>query len=108
MMKYLTIASDEDDIKLSALIGKDGEGIMPSLVFVHESGNESKDIYWDNPDYIFGDLVKFLDRWTNRSCKKGDKKEFSDIWKLLNEEFVLELSEILKEGITLGWDKTKI
>ena len=105
MLRYNTMATDGDDIKLSVGIDEFDKYYMPSLEFcnVEPKNYPGQTEIWDNEDYIWGKFYKFLKRFDESRLKKKDKEKFANIWSELNANIVKELIEMLDKGIELGW-----
>lgn len=107
MFQYSTIATEDDSIQLTCLITKDRGPCMTSIEFKNIKNKKYPDqsLFWDNDKYIFGKFKKFLKRHKKNRLKKKDKKEFSDVFKILRNGLVAELLDMLKEAESQGWYK---
>lgn len=103
IMIYHTIANNDDDIKLSIMEGNKGL-YASSIEFKLEGEHE---IFWDNPDFIFGTLLESLKRFRDRKMTNADEIILENLtW--LNEDYCLDIIEIIEKGIELGWNKVKL
>jgi len=103
MMQYHILATDEDDIQLSVMLGKKGY-YMPSLLFKKEFLDIPNDIYWDNEHYLFQTFYPFLIRYKAKMLFQEDKDEFKEITHLLEDGNTIDqLIEMFETAIKQKW-----
>ena len=91
MFKYITISTDGEEYKITALIDKKGDYICPSLES-KEKNNEG--FYWDNDKFLEQTLYPTLEKMQfHQNCILFDKIPSEDCQILL---------ELFKEAIELG------
>lgn len=105
MLRYNTMATDSDEIKLTVGIDNKDKFYMPCIEFTNVMDKEHKDqfIMWDNEDFIWGEFYEFLQRFSKNELRSEDKFEYADIWSELNLDVVKQLLEILDKAKQLGW-----
>lgn len=103
LMVYHVIADRTDEIQLSVMENDEGELTFPSISFKEKN---KKEIYWDNPLWIFNTFRASLLNFLNRSMGPEDWKNLSD-FSFISEEYARDLLEMLEEGVKRGWDKAK-
>lgn len=101
IMENIEISDVDRDFVLSVGVDDKNGYFMPSLTF----NKGMNDIYWDNEDYIFVRFRQFLKRWKDRELISDDKKEFKEIWDLLNKDSVDDLIEMIEQALKRGWYK---
>lgn len=95
MVIYTTISTDDDNYRLSAIIGKDGYE-MASLEF--RMDGEMTD-YWDSDQYLYHQVYPFL------MGKNVDIKIHMDLDDIIPSEDRPVLLELFKKGDEMGFFK---
>lgn len=103
IMIYTTIACVNDEYKLSAFLEEDGSYTMTSLDFTDKSGIKA---YWDNEDYIYGELYNMLECWFTEK-KATDLVTLVDVLESIPVEDLEVVYDILNKGLQLGFYKKK-
>ena len=99
---YTTIASDCGKYKLNAGVDSDGSYFMPSFEFTSKEGREE---YWDNEDFIFGELYNVFDTWYTHN-KADDIATLNIVLQSIPLEDFQTVYSILKKGLELKfWNK---
>jgi len=103
-----TIENDKGDIKLVRLsyIDHKSEAYIEFNKIMHHNYPDQY-LSWDNADFIFGKFYKFLKRWKNGRMKKKDEEKFKDIWPILTDDVVRELTEMLEFALEKEWYEFK-
>lgn len=99
MNEELVISSAISDFSSKynlTVIMEKGKFIMPSLEI-------NKKFYWDNEEYLSGELIHLLTRWDNKATNEADLKELEELKQYIPEEDFLIVLEILKQGAEMGY-----
>lgn len=110
MFESRTIHDRYDMFELTCLVDtKTNRCEMPWIEFKTIKNKEYSDqnLVWDNDNYVFSKFYKFLKRWRKKEIKKKDRKEFEDIWYVLNDKRVEELIEMIEYALEKGWYESK-
>ena len=110
MFRYNTIASDDDKIRISVLIGKFDEPAMLSIEFteiIPDPKYPWVNLSYDGEDWIFSKFRNSINRYALGVAKDKDRKRLKELESILNKEVAQEILEMLNEAIRLGWYKQK-
>lgn len=110
MFESRAIHDNNSLFELACLINKKtNKPDMPWIEFKTIKNKEypNQDLCWDNDYYIFVKFYKFLKRWMRKEIRKRDKKEFEDIWHVLNDKRVEELILMIELALEQGWYEPK-
>lgn len=106
MHQFITISNVEGNVELSIGVDTDNDYqlYMPSIIFKGD-----KEIYWDNPSFIFENFYNFLNKYINGKDVSDIISDFKEILHFIEiQENAKEILEMLDLAIKQNWDKTKI
>ena len=100
-----------EDINCSVILSagydrKKDEYYMVSIEFTKEHSYGPN--FWDNGNYIFETFYPMLKRYVECNLTSQDTEEFESFIMNVNEEEVLDIIDIIEEGIDWGWNKAKL
>lgn len=87
--------------KLTALLEEDGSYCMSSFDFTSKDGKEE---YWDNEDFIFGELYNVFDTWYTQD-KADDLATLNIVLQSIPLEDFEVVYSVLKKGLELKFYK---
>ncbi len=103
------LATQSDKFHLNCLLEKDNKSVDKQFVWIEftelkAKGYPDQTLSWDNPSYIFGIFLTFLENYINKSLTPQNKEEFEDIYDYLDDDKVEDLLELLNTAKTLNWN----
>ena len=103
------LATSSDKFHLSCLMNDDMKTVNKSAVWLEftdlkDKTYKNQNIVWDNPSYLWNELLNYLENKLIFKLTQEQLKEFKDIHKYMDLDNTSDLLELLNTAKELGWN----